>query len=476
MAGLLDSLGQGLQAAGGILSPEAFDQGQKERAETIKNLRMLQQQVMEAVQNGTAPPEALQKVGIAPGLVQPSAQSQLAKQQMDMNQQFLQSLGQGQQGQTGQMSPQALMSPMGQEWLKTQATLKSLNKPTEHVVGGNLVIRDPQGGVTITPIGEGSTPFEKEAEAAYGKNSPEYFRAIKQHLAKMDAPPQTILQMGMAQQAATTDPIVGLKKFGFSEDGAKYAAIDKIINGKYPTGGAMGGQGMIRNAMIDNLAVQMGQQAGLDLTQLATMPAEKKAQASALMKQVVKQGALAGTFASFENNLDTWDQIAKGIPPTMAGKLSQQAAAAFQKIQFTESMTVNDIRNAVAKQFNDPATVAYLTSTMAVAMDYSRIMSSQGQSAGRVTDSAMHEAMRMIPAGTNDKARGALKATLIADGQGQLKGIDSSVDTLRKGLTSFGVPKEEKTTSKIPAGGKLVGNTPDGKPVYQTPDGKKWVE
>ena len=272
-----------------------------------------------------------------------------------------------------------------------------------------------------------------EADYRAGKVSQADYEANK---AKLNAPRATTInlggQLGTPEQESA-DPYGVLAKFGYSKDGAESVAFNRMFNNKYPTGGRSQ-LTLPRNSAIDNLAASLASKAGLSMEEMAMLPASKKADAMALVKQVGKASALEGTFNSFENNIQSWDQVASGIPPTMAGPLSDEVKSKFKKIPFSPSMSVNDMQFAISKEFNDPSTVAYLTATMSVAMDYARIMSSQGQSAARITDSAIAEAQRLIPAGLTPESRQSLKAVLTADANGQLQGINKTVDRLRSNL------------------------------------------
>ena len=89
---------------------------------------------------------------------------------------------------------------------------------------------------------------------------------------------------------------------------------------------------------------------------------------------------------------------------------------------------------------NDPSSVAYLTAAFTVAMDYSRIMASQGQSAAQVTEGAREEAVRIVKAGFDDDARQALIGVLESDTQGQMKGVQDQLSAIVKRITK-GAPK-----------------------------------
>ena len=287
----------------------------------------------------------------------------------------------------------------------------------------------------------------------------------RQNAANAGTPSQAINAQGNIDEA---NILKGMAKIGYSKDGATLAAMNRAVYDKYPPGFGKGAIG--RNALIDDYAALLAQNAGMSLETLATLPSEKKAIAASLIKQTAKTAALTGTLESFHNNINTWEEIASGIPPTLAGKATEEMKDAFHKIDLTKIKSLNDLENTIKKNFNDPATVSYLTGAWTVAMDYARINSSGGQSAAMVTDTAMKDATNLIASGYDKTERHALITTLKADAEGQIRGQQKAIDNLKNQLGVFGKQTgEDKPTgiSDMPQGFyKTTKYSVNGKPLW----------
>jgi hypothetical protein len=186
-----------------------------------------------------------------------------------------------------------------------------------------------------------------------------------------------------------------------------------------------------KEAVISKIT-ELNKGSGTSASDAAVGMVGEKADALSLNQATKKLDAISSIMSSFHNNVNTWDSIAQGKPPVIGGDKLKELGSQLQKIDFTDSTSLNNWKNSVEKQFNDPSTVAYLTSAFTVAMDYARILSSQGQSAAQVSDSAREEAVKLISSGYNDSARKALIGTLESDAQGQVKGISDQVDAIKK--------------------------------------------
>ncbi len=129
------------------------------------------------------------------------------------------------------------------------------------------------------------------------------------------------------------------------------------------------------------------------------MPGTWKADAGSLMLATKKRDAIAGQLESFHNNLRTWDQLAKGLPPTFGGQATKDFAKQLEKINFTGARSIDDVKLKIQQQFNDPTVSAYMVSAMAAAMDYARIMQGSCAVSGEgLTEGARKDAERLVAA------------------------------------------------------------------------------
>ena len=183
-----------------------------------------------------------------------------------------------------------------------------------------------------------------------------------------------------------------------------------------------------------------------------------------------KADVIESQLQSFHNNLQTWDQLAKGQGITIGSKESKAIAEKLGKINFTGIKTVDEIKLKIQQEFDDPAAVALVTAASAAAFDYARIMSSQGQSAGQITDSARHEAQILVSKGYDDKARQGLMVALDSDTQGQIKGLMDQKEKVYDRLTGR---KSDTGRRATDATGKYVETrkTDDGRTLGKKADG-----
>jgi uncharacterized protein (DUF3084 family) len=249
-------------------------------------------------------------------------------------------------------------------------------------------------------------------------------------------------------QALETDP-----KKTAENDALDLAAWAYIKTGVYPSRKGKFDAGDYNRKVLNRVS-EISKELNMNPEELVSQRAEFKADAASLAFQTKKVDAISSTLNSFHNNIDTWNSLAQGVAPELGGKRVAEAAKTFEKINFIGVQKFDDIKLAIQKQTNDPTVAAYLTSAMAVAMDFARIM--QGpQSVASLTEGARADAERLIAAGADDKARAGILAALESDAQGQVKGLEDQLTAIRKRM---GRPTEGRTSAeKAPAtSGKLT--------------------
>jgi hypothetical protein len=203
---------------------------------------------------------------------------------------------------------------------------------------------------------------------------------------------------------------------------------------------------------------------------LAAGQIEAKVLKSSYAQVSKKKEMLNATMNSFHNNIRTWEEIASGHAPSIGGEKLQEMLSATKKIdlsgvaaeidkanqnptasstdaQMTDSVIANNIRLAVSRQFSDPQTVAYMTAAFAVAMDYSRILSSGGQSGAAVTEGARNEALELVQKGLNAKGRKALIGTMESEAEGQIKGSTDQEKAILKRISEISNPPKSGGSS-----------------------------
>ena len=191
------------------------------------------------------------------------------------------------------------------------------------------------------------------------------------------------------------------------------------------------------NTAVMNRASEIGKSLGMTPEQLAAAPAEFKADAQSLYFQTKKVDAIEGVLNSFHNNMQTWDQLARGIAPTIGGAQAQALAGKLQAIDFTGIKTLDEVKLKIQSEFNNPSVAAYLVGAMAVATDFARIQMGP-QSAAMLTEGARREAIRLISAGMNNQARAAVLGALDSDATGQVKGQRDQLDVTKQRLSQRG--------------------------------------
>jgi hypothetical protein len=284
-------------------------------------------------------------------------------------------------------------------------------------------------------------------------------RAVEQHIKKVDAPPKYMINTG-AQSTNPVTPTPGTTmsdsqkaaaKLGMTPDGLDIQAWNFINTRNLPYRKGAGG-GADRNDIIVRRAAELAHELGKTPEELSAMPASFKADAQSLMVQTKKLDAIEGQLASFHNNLDTWDSLAKGIAPKLGGEKVKALASDLKKVDFTGVRSLDEINLRIKQQFNDPTASAVAVAAMAAAMDYARIM--QGpQSTASLTEGARHEAERLINMAADEKGRKGLMAALESDTEGQVKGLRDQRDKIQRRLSGKPEtkPEEKKTHTEAPA-------------------------
>lgn len=241
------------------------------------------------------------------------------------------------------------------------------------------------------------------------------------------------------------------------------------INGKgLPYRKGTGG-GVDRNDAVMRRAGVIAKDLGMTPQELAATSADFKANASSLTTATRKLDAIGAQLKSFHNNIQTWDNIARGLPPTIGSDQTMEWAKQLDGINFIGVQSLDDVKLKIQQQINDPSVVAYLVSAMAVAMDYGRIMTGP-QSAAQLTEGARKDAERLIAAGTNNEARQGIIAALDSDTIGQQRGLEEQTNAIRTrmGMRPGGIPQHSGGGRKMapPAAVEYLKSHPDLKDEF----------
>ena len=263
-----------------------------------------------------------------------------------------------------------------------------------------------------------------------------------------------------------------------AQDAIDIQSWNYINKGTLPYRKGQGG-GADRNDLVVRNAARIAGQLGMSAEELASMPAVYKADAQSLSKATQKLDAVQATLESFHNNLETFDNIAKGVAPKLGGEKAKELGKELSKINFIGVQSLDDIKLRIQQQVNDPTANALLVAAMAAATDYGRIM--QGpQSAAALTEGARKDAMRLINAAMDDKARTAVMGALDSDTAGQVKGLEDQREKILGRMRSHrgagaaaaavGSGAPPTTNAK---GWKLMVDK-NGNKAYVSPDGKNF--
>ena len=219
------------------------------------------------------------------------------------------------------------------------------------------------------------------------------------------------------------------------------------------------------NTAVMNKAAEIGKSLDKTPEELAAMPAEYKADAQSLYMQTKKLDAIESQLKSFHNNMKTWDELARGVAPSIGGEQSQALAGKLKAMDFGNIKAVNEIELKIKQAINDPSAAAYMIGAMAVAMDFARIQTGP-QSAAQLTEGARNDAIRLISAGINDKAREAVLGALESDAMGQVKGLKDQTQDIKDRLIGRG-----KKADKTAATGKPTPTQADRDAAKKLPGG-----
>ena len=228
------------------------------------------------------------------------------------------------------------------------------------------------------------------------------------------------------------------------------------------------GGGRDRNDEVMQTVGQIERELNMTPEEVASMPGTWKADAASLLQATKKRDAIAGQLESFHNNLRTWDQLAKGLPPTFGGQATKDFSKKLESINFTGVRSLDDVKLRIQQQVNDPTVSAYMVAAMAAAMDYARIM--QGpQSAASLTEGARKDAERLVNAAANNESRAGIIAAMDSDTQGQVKGLDTQIQRIQDRMARKTTP--EKDASKAESKYVETRRTTDGRTLGKKADG-----
>lgn len=306
-------------------------------------------------------------------------------------------------------------------------------------------------GMNLQPM---KSPDQLEAAARHSET------ALKQQMraTQPETPHEARLSSAAERRAAAAESAVAKKPdaskggmAGWSEEEKDKLAQDAMKDKSILTNIGRGTQG--RQDILD-ITRRMTRLMLADKSSTAEQRAEFRADTNSLVQLTKKSDAIESTLKSFHNNLNTWDSLAKGELPKLGGERVAAMEGQLKKIDFTGVQSLDDWKLKIKQQVNDPTVNAYLVASMTAAMDYARIMSSQGQSAGQITEGARNEAIRLVRAGANDKARAGIMAAMESDTEGQRKGITDQrqqvIDRMTKGKGSSTDKKPEGEKKRRP--------------------------
>lgn len=402
------SLGAGLQNAGAILSPDSYHQQAEERKSALVN--------------------------VARGL-----EIKKAQRALDADLKFSESLG-GMQPSSFRTSGDIL------EALKSvplDIIAESPRAQTALKMASGMQAKEAKQAQQTEMMEFRYSQLESQAEAARQRSEDARLSAVERaraNLAREQMQGQIIDLKRTIEQRKGVDPSAPPRDYAAEYqklDPTAQTALDMqawnyINKGFLPYRKGTGG-GADRNDPIIQRSAGIARELGLSAQELSAKSADFKSNAQSLAFATKKLDSIQGVLESFHNNVETWDSIAKGEAPRLGGEKAKAMQSQLSAINFTGIKSIDELKLKIQQQVNDPTTAAYLTATMAVAMDYARIM--QGpQSAASLTEGARHEAMRLISSGVNNDARKAIIGTLYSDTDGQVKGLKDQTDKIRSRL------------------------------------------
>ena len=212
------------------------------------------------------------------------------------------------------------------------------------------------------------------------------------------------------------EDFTSLLKINLSADAFERGSFLTAI-GKPPQTGR-GPSGLPMRKAYEEGAAKIGVMYDKTPEEMSAMPDKWKTDLGSLRLIQKQTDTLEGYLTSFHNNLESWDKVARGLPPTFKSDF----AKTFNKMDFTGIQTIDEFKIKLKTQFNDPTAIALGVSALAAAMDMARINAGGSASIAQTAVTAMETAHKIVNASANDKAREALKSSLEQDALGQLNG------------------------------------------------------
>ena len=225
------------------------------------------------------------------------------------------------------------------------------------------------------------------------------------------------------------------------------ASLEHMFDGKLPFGKGKYSVPLTERLQANDTRLAMS----LNMTPMdvANLPAERKAVVKSLVNQRGTMDAMESTFNSLENNLDTWETLAKGT--NTAGVL-----AGLKKFNYTGIRTLDEFKSRAAREFNDPTSIAIANSAMAVAMDVARL--NQGpMSNASLTEGTMEHAMDLVSKSSSPEGIKGARVAIEQDSVGRMKAKRDQMSKTQYELQNPGKmykPPEDDKKPSAPAAGK----------------------
>jgi hypothetical protein len=167
--------------------------------------------------------------------------------------------------------------------------------------------------------------------------------------------------------------------------------------------------------------------------ELVARQAELKAGTRSLGQMTLSKNALGVAFNGLHKNADTLRAIAGGKPTK-----ANEALAALGTMDLGRFKDLNEAQIWLEQRVNDPVTARYMVAIMAVASDYSRIMSGGAASIAQTPEGARVEALKQFPPGMNLAALESRIAVMEREAKGRMEGAEESIQRQREQITSPG--------------------------------------
>jgi|SRR5882672_234414 len=301
-------------------------------------------------------------------------------------------------------------------------------KTTGELAGKNLFTYQQQQDKT--------TPFEKEAEAAYGKGTPEYEAALKAHVARMDAPTQSMTGGSPTIQGDALD----------------IAANQLLIDGKLPSG-------FTRNSAnvgaIYNRAAELAKAKG------------QTGEAAMLNAKSVKADSTSLT------NLTKQSDMVKAFESTALKNLDMLVAQS-DKIPRTAFPILNKAIMTGRIETGDPEVAKYYAMVRPFVDEYAKILSGSTGSAG-ASDTSRREAAGIISPYFSPEQIKELAPFIHKEMDNRTDSLNEQRDIIKSRMSGKTpeVASAEKTKSVTVNGSQMEAKlAPDGKYYVKQPNGK----